>query len=235
MASVNQTRGLHGRDAARNARPCCPHPNPHGGHHEHHRTHHRHRHPGPRDASDRHEARGRDPSGLRRRAHQAVLRVAGMARGRGLRLHRGLPGPAVHASRLRGVAHLRHRRHERRPRVGRKPAARRRRHRGGARRADRARRRRVRGLPRRGVQRGRRASRARPGPRAQVLQLVRVVQRSRRERVPAAGGHLPSAGPGGRDARRHAGRAPARDGAAPRPLREGRAGRTTGGTGTRRT
>ena len=231
-----ETRDLHGRDEARNARPCCPHPRP------------------PTEdtmnttelntatATQVPETRANDmklevvilPVSDAERT-QAVLRVAGLARGCGLRLHRGLPGPAVHAARLRDVAHLRHRRHDRRPRVGRQPAAGRRGHRGGARRADRARRRRVRGLPRRGVQRGPRASRARPGPRAQVLQLVRDVQRSRRERVPAAGGHLPSARPGGRDARRHArasscSRRPCTTTASRRPRRP-----TTGGTGTRRT
>ena len=65
-------------------------------------------------------------------------------------VQRGLPGPAVHAARLAGVDHLRHRRHARgRPGPVGEPAPRRLRHRGGARRADRARRRRVRGLPRR--------------------------------------------------------------------------------------
>ena len=85
------------------------------------------------------------------------------------------------------------------------------------------------------VQRRRPGPRARPGPGAQVLRLVRVVQRPRRQRVAAAGGHHPAARAGGRAGRRRAGRAPARDGPAPRPLREGRPGRTTGGTGTRPT
>ena len=104
--------------------------------------------PRPRHEAGGPQARGRRPAGRRRRPREGVLRVARLARGRRLPDQRGLPGPAVHAARLAGVDHLRHRRHLRRPRIRRQPPARRRRHRGGARRADRARRRRVRGLPR---------------------------------------------------------------------------------------
>ena len=161
----------------------------------------------------------------------AVLRVAGMARGRRLRPQRGPAGPAVHAARLAGVDHLRHRRHAHCARLGREPAPRRRRRRRGSRRADRARRRRARGLPRHRVQRGPAAA-CPARTRSASPRLVRSVQRPRRQRVAAPGGHHPSARARGRAGCRRAGRPAARDGAPPRPL-EQVAPPTTGGTGTR--
>ena len=88
--------------------------------------------------------------------------------------------------------HLRRRDHLGRAGLDRGPAARRLRHRGGARRARRPRRRRERGVPRRGrgvpPRRDRGAGR-RPGPGPRQLRLVRVVQRPGRQRLAAPGDH----------------------------------------------
>ena len=107
-----------------------------------------------------------------------------------------------------------------------------RRHRGGARRADRARRRRLRGLPRPWVQRRRPGPDPGQGARRRVLRLLRHLQRPRRQRVPAPGGHHPAARAGRGAGHRGARAAAARDRPRPRSLRGGQPRSTTGGTGT---
>ena len=124
------------------------------------------------------------------------LRQARLAARRRLRRERGVSGRAVHASRLAVLDPLRQGGHVGRTRLGTRTFPRRVRHRGGARRPHRPRCRRGRGVPpfaRGGAGEG-------PGSGAAQLRLVRDVQRSGRQRVAVAGGHLPIARTGGRGA-----------------------------------
>ena len=92
----------------------------------------------------------------------------------------------------------------------------------------RARRQGLRGVPRRGrwprrrLPRRHRRARRGTGSRGPLLRLVCVVQRPGRQRLAAAGDHRATPGPGVSDGRCHPSPAPARDGRAPRRLREGR-------------
>ena len=124
----------------------------------------------------------------------------GMAARRRLRVRQRVPGHPVHAARLGGLGPVRYEDHVGPARLGRGPLPDRVRHPGRAGRARGARRRGQRGVPRGNAGRsvppgGRGWARQRARARSLQLRVVRDVQRPGRQRLAAAGGHDPAAGP----------------------------------------